>query len=294
MEKLGIWLCQAREAKGCTLEEAEESTRIRAHFLELLENGDFSALPGGDVQVRGFLRIYARFLDLPLDEVLARYNAEVHGQEPPETPPAATQSGSQIRQAEDALSVEFRPRDIPVSSALPRQMGAGTLLAVAIVLIILLAILVTVNYMMGREGAENPIGAATATAHSPPVSSSEATTTKAPSTTSPPSQATPTAPAGTATPTFPVNPDGEVTLTLEANEHVWVRVKRGSETIFEGILAPDQNKTWTAQAPIVVETGNGAGLQVTVNGQPQGTMCGRGEVCTRAWGPSGEVAPSGV
>ena len=71
METLGAWLCRTREAKESTLEEAESATRIRARFLEALEKGDLAAFPGGDVQIRGFLRIYAHYLDLPLDEVLS-------------------------------------------------------------------------------------------------------------------------------------------------------------------------------------------------------------------------------
>jgi hypothetical protein len=61
-------------------------------------------------------------------------------------------------------------------------------------------------------------------------------------------------------------------------------------TVLKGLLQSGQIETWSGQETIVVETGNGAGLLVTVNGQPQGTMCGRGQVCTRAWGPAGEVA----
>ena len=41
---------------------------------------------------------------------------------------------------------------------------------------------------------------------------------------------------------------------------------------------------------VIVDTGNGAGLLVTVNGQPQGVLGGRGQICTRAWGPTGEIA----
>ena len=94
METLGVWLRQTREAKGSTLEEAEIATCIRPRFLEALEASDFSAFPGGEVQVRGFLRIYARYLDLSPDEVLARYDTEKHGAQvvssgaPAETHPA--------------------------------------------------------------------------------------------------------------------------------------------------------------------------------------------------------------
>ena len=54
------------------------------------------------------------------------------------------------------------------------------------------------------------------------------------------------------------------------------------------MLAPGE-MTWSGREAIVVDTGNGAALQVTVNGQAQGKMCGRGQVCTRAWGPTGEL-----
>jgi len=99
--------------------------------------------------------------------------------------------------------------------------------------------------------------------------------------------ATPSLP--TVTPTFPVNPEGGVILALEATEHIWARVTVDGLMVFEGQLAPEQAKTWSGQEIVAVETGNGAGLLVTVNGQLQGTMCGRAEVCTRAWGPTGEV-----
>ena len=85
------------------------------------------------------------------------------------------------------------------------------------------------------------------------------------------------------------NPAGGVTLALEATEHIWARVTVDGLMVFEGQLTPEQAKTWSGQEMVAVETGNGAGLVVTVNGQLQGTMCGRAEVCTRAWGPTGEV-----
>lgn len=273
MKKLGVWLRQTREAKGSTLEEVEAATRIRPQFLEMLEAGDFAALPGGEVQVRGFLTIYARYLDLSPDEVLARYQAEVHGVERvvSETPAEETSSDSPEDTADDLTSRQFRPRDIPVSSSLPRWMSFETLLAVGIALIALLAALALVSYLMTRDTGARSVPAVTTT----------------PEETMLPPTATPTPPS--VAPTLPANPEGEVRLTLEATEHVWVRVRRDTKTAFEGMMAPGQTETWSSQEAIAVETGNGAGLQVTVNGQALGAMCGRGEVCSRAWGPDGEV-----
>jgi hypothetical protein len=105
------------------------------------------------------------------------------------------------------------------------------------------------------------------------------------------SSPTATATAATPAPTLVATGGEEVTLTLEATEHVLVRVERGVGVLFEEMMTPGQTETWSDDEVLVVKTGNGAGLQVTVNGQAQGAMCGRGESCTRAWGPAGEIAP---
>jgi hypothetical protein len=98
-------------------------------------------------------------------------------------------------------------------------------------------------------------------------------------------------PTPAATPTFPVSTNG-VTMTLEAREHVWVRVTVDGFTAFEGMLSPGAPQTWVGQEMVIVETGNGAGVVAVVNGQSQGPLCGRGEVCARGWGPEGEIPVS--
>jgi len=275
VEKLGRWLREAREAKGVTLEEAGEATRIRARFLELLEAGDFAAFPGGDVQLRGFLRIYARYLDLSPEEVLGRYSAEVYNSDAlsiaTEVPETEAQSEESTN---DLTSIRFRPRDIPVSSSLPRWMSVETVLIVGFVLIILLAILAVAVYVMNQPDDDQAQVPAATAAPTAVVSSPTAT-------------ATPVAPESTLVATG----SEEVTLTLEATEHVLIRVERGAEVLFEEMMTPGQTETWSDDGVLMVKTGNGAGLQVTVNGQAQGAMCGRGESCARAWGPAGEVAP---
>jgi len=275
VDKLGRRLRQAREAKGSTLEEAEAVTHIRAHFLELLEAGDFAAFAGGDVQVRGFLRIYARYLDLSPEDVLRRYSAEVHGV----TIPAAEAEQEETRSEPDTLTddltaIRFRPRDIPVTSSLPRWISVKTVMIVGLVLTVLLGILAVVTYVMNQPGDEQPLP--------PPTTTVSTGITYA-------AAATPA--AGQPTPASPTSTSDQVTLTLEATEHTRVRVRQDSKVVFEQTMAPGQTETWTNDETIVVETGNGGALQVTVNGTALGTLGARGELCTRAWGPNGEVAP---
>jgi cytoskeleton protein RodZ len=271
METLGLWLRQAREAKGSTLEEVEAATRIRPRFLEALEAGNFAAFPGGAVQARGFLRIYARYLDLSPEEALARYDAEVYdGRAPAETRPAPARPVT-------ARPVTYQPQSISVSASQSPWMNQRTLMIVSLVLIPILAIVTVVGYFLSQNGSGAADATATIAATAPVEGEGVLTSTDAP-------------PPLDVTPTFPVNPQGEVTLALEATEHVWVRVIQDDQTAFEALMAPGQTETWSGQQVIVVETGNGAALLVTVNGQAQGAMCGRAQTCTRAWSALGEVA----
>ena len=70
MSDIGNQLRAARESKGLTIADVEKVTRIRARFLEAMEDGRWDALPG-PVQIRGFLKNYAVFLGLNGDELVA-------------------------------------------------------------------------------------------------------------------------------------------------------------------------------------------------------------------------------
>src|SRR5215212_9365042 len=69
---LGRILAEAREARGISLDEAERETRIARRYLNALEEEDFAAFPAR-AQARGFLRMYALYLDLDAAEMLALF-----------------------------------------------------------------------------------------------------------------------------------------------------------------------------------------------------------------------------
>jgi len=83
-ETIGQRLKREREARYISLEKAAEATRIRRVFLQALEADDFSVMPSA-AQGRGFLRNYAEYLDLNIDELIAEIqrnpvqSAEVSG-----------------------------------------------------------------------------------------------------------------------------------------------------------------------------------------------------------------------
>jgi cytoskeleton protein RodZ len=69
---IGRALRVARQRLGKSLEHASRETRVRADYLEALEQERFEAL-GDDVYVRGFLRSYAKYLGLNHDKVITVY-----------------------------------------------------------------------------------------------------------------------------------------------------------------------------------------------------------------------------
>lgn len=69
-ETIGQRLKREREARFLTLERASADTRIRTVFLQALESDDYSVMPSA-AQGRGFLRNYAEYLNLNIDEMIA-------------------------------------------------------------------------------------------------------------------------------------------------------------------------------------------------------------------------------
>ena len=73
---LGQKLEDARNRKGISIREATESTKIRSDYLSSFESGDFDInLPV--VYLRGFVRLYSRFLGLDQEGVMSELEIEL-------------------------------------------------------------------------------------------------------------------------------------------------------------------------------------------------------------------------
>lgn len=70
---LGEKLRQAREARGISISEVAEQTRISALYLEAIENNDYRTLPGG-IFNKGFVKSYAKFVGIDDQEALQDYS----------------------------------------------------------------------------------------------------------------------------------------------------------------------------------------------------------------------------
>lgn len=146
MQTIGERLEEARKRKGVSIREAAETTKIRGDYLQKFEGNSFDVdLP--PLYVRGFLRAYARFLELDPDRLVSdfdaldgreskparRENREVYGRvdfsEPAHAPEAGEPATNSGRSAQDqAVMLKFA------------LLGGGALVVV-IVLILLVKVL---------------------------------------------------------------------------------------------------------------------------------------------------------
>jgi transcriptional regulator with XRE-family HTH domain len=98
-ESIGTRLKQARESRRLTLQQVSETTKVRPHYLQALENDDLSAISSA-AQARGFLRIYAEFLGLNAADLM-----QVKGHHPVESTPESSTSTSD----QPLVSVQAEP-----------------------------------------------------------------------------------------------------------------------------------------------------------------------------------------
>ncbi len=100
---IGEQLKQTREARNLSLEQAAQVTHVRIHYLKALESDQRDQLPS-TAQGRGFLRLYAGYLGLPVQPLLDQWE----GRLPPEPEPpveeisSADQSNSAVPSEEPA------------------------------------------------------------------------------------------------------------------------------------------------------------------------------------------------
>ncbi|WP_033543363.1 RodZ domain-containing protein [Planococcus sp. CAU13] len=95
MNELGTRLKEARIAKGYSLEDLQDVTKIQKRYLAGIEEGNYSMMPG-QFYVRAFIKQYADAVGLNADELLEQHKAEMpETAKEPASKPMATPSRRQ-------------------------------------------------------------------------------------------------------------------------------------------------------------------------------------------------------
>jgi transcriptional regulator with XRE-family HTH domain len=243
---IGRRLHEAREKRQISLDEVARELKLRAVYLAALEQGDWDTLPG-DVYGIGFTRQYAHFLDIDLEEDVAR-----------------------IKSGEYQLTKPLTFPDPPIA---PAKRWAVT----AALLFILLLIAFNIFHSANREHQQAAVPAPV----TPPPVSSPVT----PNTTKPPVTAAPQTPASqpaapqaqpapeTAAPPAAVTGTSAPTHTYEfyaIGEDVWLQLyRKEGDLIKEALLRNGQHMSIDSDSGyLIMNCGNVGALQVNVDGKP--------------------------
>jgi len=300
LDELGSLLREAREAKGLTLAEVQENIRINSKYLEALENRQYEMLPT-QVHVKGYLRNYARFLELDPKPLLDRYELSkgnrpmpIDNQRMPED--AALDSIEPIPD-----QVFFDPVNVELSGGGSRS--SGSVLRLIIIGALLVALALVANRFIpilrgngdGTEVITNSIQDAVSNIanESEPemTATSEALVIPGAGESITSTSRNEAIQLPTLTPTRPALPATLETIQLRAEitERTWMRVTIDGEVVFEGLARRgDEPYQWEAQEEAQLLTGNAIGIFVTVNGIELGKLGGRGEVVDEIWTTTGD------
>ena len=301
-EALGQRLREVREAKELTLEQTEQATRIRARFLEALESGDYTGMM--PVQAQGFLRNYARFLGLDLDLLLVELEVEKprRRRHPPQQSTTAEASNgpspAQLFITETTITPVAEPVTARNRSRRQRRQRTqrGWLWNIMIVLLsgaIVVAVILGTTQLFDQLAEDetnsevetlitpSPQDSASPDANTTPGESLETApeTNIAPdetAATSAPDDGSLPAPESTFVP--PALTGTEVTVDISIVQRTWVRITADGTVAYEGMAQVGDRLLYTAQQSINVRANNAAGLNLTVNNQPQGIVGARGHL----------------
>ncbi len=237
---LGEKLRNAREARGMTISEISEHTRIASRYLEAIEADDYSPLPGG-VFNKGFIKSYAKYVGLDEKESAEDYNRIAASQAIDEEP-----------------VVKSYRSEVLTDGNSNRSMIPTLILALLILGGMTAGILYAVNWYQNQQiASQNPVANTVnknAVATTVNASSSNANAN--------------TGNTNANVPAAPISTSGEMTVVVKTTAEVAVQSVTDGKTEQSSIL-PDLPRTYNGEESIKLSYYRGLypNIQITVNGK---------------------------
>ena len=251
---LGRLLTVAREEKGLEIEDVTKQLRMSAHQIKALENDDFKALPN-PMYTRGFIRNYARLLQLDPELLLHMYRNHV-----PTSPPHP---------------INLSSANIPIFNQ-SKKPWLSYVIASVVIVIALGAWLIYMGYaeihpdktvatQLATTSHKHKPKAEVATAEPLPMPALPAVERETVESTA----TADTPPAAVASNVQQPASSGIATLKLTFSDHTWVSVKdRDNKEIFNKTEPAGSEDMVQGQPPFKVIVGNVSGSKLVFNDKP--------------------------
>ena len=240
----GEQLRLAREARGITLREISEQTRISTRYLEAIESDDYKRLPGG-IFNKSFIKAYAKYIGFDEKEALDAYTR------------TAREQGTS---PDDVVSTPYQPRVYTDGNT--RSPLVTLLLTFLILAIISLGVYAAMHWYQRREAADsNDAGAPAQQAGPQSVSQSAPANASTGTSNSSSSSSNSSAPSAAASFTVQIKARGE---------SVWTKSKVDDGDSSEIMLKADETREFkpAQRVSILLSRSKLNALEVSINNRP--------------------------
>lgn len=289
----GVLLSNERVKRGISIQEAADYLKLSRKQVEALENDDYSSLPGTTF-VRGFMRNYAKFLELDLEPIMAWLDSQV-----PNTAPDARPAAAVTPQSTTASTESHKEKD--TAPATPATANADTGSGIWKWLLPLLLVGAGLVWYQSQPSeateanteaaapaeavAKAPVAttpSAAETAATPPAPPAEAPQTPPPSAATPaappPVTATTAAPAvtpptpaattttATAAPALPSNGNHQLRLVMKQDSWMEILDSKGERVVF-GTQKAGKERIVEGTPPFKMTIGNATEVELFHNNQ---------------------------
>jgi cytoskeleton protein RodZ len=295
--EVGASLHRQRELLGLSLEDVEQHTHLRLHYLQALENGNLEGLPS-PVQGRGMLNNYATFLGLDPEPLLLRFaeglQMRLAARQNARTP-AQEKAGRRA-----AAERSRRPLPAPLRRLLSGDVLIGGTLAIFLVIFVVWG--ATRIFILSSSGSQTATAPSIADVLLATATPTQTLTPLPPSATPPPTL--PFAPPVTAIGGTPGPGNGgppqtggaegasAVQIYINVYQRAWLRATVDGKIEYEGRVLPGTPLAYNGDKQVEILTSNGLALQPYLNGIDQGRMGGLGEVVNRVYTRLGVLNPT--
>lgn len=260
---IGARLKAARVAKGLTIDDLQQITKIQKRYLIAIEDEQFDKLPG-DFYVRAFVKQYADTVDLDGNALLEEYSDQL----------PSTHAETYVQNVDEVQPTRVASREQPTSPASRVRSYLPTIIVTGIVVIILLFIW----FMAVRTHTSSTANATSSS--SVEVSSSKKSSSSASSKASS-SSAKSSSKSKSSAQTIKADSDSDTAFTMtngatknkvviKSTKAAWTSVTTNGTQTWQGTLTANGSHTVTLPSnasTVKFQLGNAVATTITINGK---------------------------
>lgn len=267
----GARLREAREARGVSLREIANATKIAIGVLEAIERNDFSKLPGG-IFSRAFVRAYAQEVGLDPDEAVAEFLAAL----PADSPSARLHAPPRIVDQDEAV---FESRQRMAMVGLKLVLVSVPIAGLLLYLSIGRAGPAASRSAPSRSAASSPMSPAFPPIPAPSSPTGESGVSSAAGQ-APVGQVAPEGrgPGAAAAPAAPSGASEGFALEIAPVDACWISLTVDGRLVLERVVRAGERIVQRVRDEAALHVGDAGAFAFSINGRPGRPVGARGEV----------------